>query len=85
VLNSFFWNKAWTFRSQANAREVFLPFVVVTLLAVGLNTGMMYTASALWQWPELVSLALATAVAFVWNFTTNKYVVFKSNTSLISR
>jgi putative flippase GtrA len=39
VLNSYLWNKYWTFNTSnsANARREFVAFMVVTLIAVGVN------------------------------------------------
>ena len=37
VINSYLWNKYWTFRTseRADARREFIAFMVVTLMAVG--------------------------------------------------
>jgi putative flippase GtrA len=39
VLNSYLWNKYWTFKTSnsADARREFMAFMVVTLIAVGVN------------------------------------------------
>ncbi len=39
VINSYLWNKYWTFNtsSSADARREFMAFMVVTLIAVGVN------------------------------------------------
>jgi putative flippase GtrA len=40
VINSYLWNKYWTFKtsnSAADARREFMAFMVVTLIAVGVN------------------------------------------------
>jgi putative flippase GtrA len=39
VLNSYLWNKYWTFKTSnaADARREFMAFVLVTLIAVGVN------------------------------------------------
>jgi putative flippase GtrA len=39
VLNSYLWNKYWTFNTSnsADARREFMAFMVVTLIAVGVN------------------------------------------------
>ena len=39
VLNSYLWNKYWTFKTSnsADARREFISFMVVTLIAVGVN------------------------------------------------
>jgi putative flippase GtrA len=39
VINSYLWNKYWTFKTSnaADARREFMAFMVVTLIAVGVN------------------------------------------------
>ncbi len=77
VLNSFYWNKSWTFQSHVASRRVLLPFIVTNLLAVGLNAGVMHLALEIFGWPEAGALALATMTTFVWNFVISKFFVFK--------
>jgi putative flippase GtrA len=77
VLNSFYWNKSWTFQSHMESRRVFLPFVAANLLAVGLNAGVMDLALNTLGLPEPGALALATMTTFVWNFVTSKFFIFK--------
>lgn len=76
VLNSYYWNKAWTFRSRVSHRA-FLPFVLASLLAVGLNTWGMHLALETLGLPETGALLLATAMTFLWNFIANKFFIFK--------
>lgn len=77
VLNSYYWNKAWTFRSHVESRRAFLPFVLANLLAVGLNTWGMHLALETLGLPETGALLLATAMTFLWNFIANKFFIFK--------
>jgi putative flippase GtrA len=77
VLNSFIWNRSWTFRSEASAWKTLAPFVLVNLLALGINAGAMHVCLDVFGLPELLSLVLATGVAFLWNFAVSKFVVFK--------
>ncbi len=77
VLNSFYWNRSWTFKSHVESRRVLLPFIVTNLLAVGLNAGLMHLALVFFGWPEAGALALATTAMFVWNFVINKFFIFK--------
>lgn len=79
VVNSYLWNKHWTFKSLVDSRRTFLPFVGVNLLAVGLNTGIMYLALEIFGWPESGALALATTATFMWNFAINKIFIFKQH------
>ncbi len=77
VINSYFWNKNFTFRSQDNSWGAFLLFFSINLIAIGLNSGVMWLGLHRFQLPELLSLLLATALTLLWNFTTSKFIVFK--------
>ena len=41
VLNSFYWNKTWTFRSKISTRTTLVPFILVNLTGLAINTGAM--------------------------------------------
>lgn len=85
VINSYFWNKFWTFgqAGQAKARE-FSAFLFVSIVGFGINLG---TATlvinffprpatfAASQWDNVGFLA-ATLVALTWNFVGYKFWVF---------
>jgi putative flippase GtrA len=77
TLNSFHWNRSWTFRSRVSAAATFLPFVLVSLTALALNALVMYLALALLGQQELLALALATGVTLLWNFAAGKFLVFR--------
>ncbi|MEW5870528.1 MAG: GtrA family protein [Chloroflexota bacterium] len=82
VLNSFYWNKTWTFRSRAKAQRTFLTFVMVNLLGVLLNAVAMYLSLTLMGLPEGLSFGLASGATLAWNFTASKFIVFKNPTEL---
>lgn len=73
VLNSFYWNRAWTFRSRASARTSLLPFVLVNLASVLLNSAVMSMGLAL-HLPEVAAFALATGASLAWNFSWSRRV-----------
>ena len=77
ILNSFLWNRNWTFRSQASPWKTLVPFVLVNLVGLGLNTGSMQLGLNVLRLPELVSLGLATGFTLAWNFVLSKFVVFR--------
>lgn len=78
VLNSFFWNKTWTFRSSAATRSTLLPFFVTNLVGLAINTGLMQVCLHTLRLPEILSLIVATLGTLAWNFTLSKLVVFKA-------
>ncbi len=77
ILNSFYWNKSWTFRSKASTRTTLLPFIFVNLAGLALNTGVMQLCLKGLHFPEIAALGLATASTLAWNFTVSKFVVFR--------
>ncbi|WP_223592197.1 GtrA family protein [Neobacillus bataviensis] len=38
TVNSFFWNKNWVFQEKSGTLTLFLKFVVVNLITLGINT-----------------------------------------------
>ena len=77
ILNSFAWNRTWTFRSQTSAWKTLIPFVLVNLVGLGMNTGTMQIGLNVLHLPELVSLGLATGLTLAWNFVLSKFVIFR--------
>lgn len=77
VLNSFYWNKSWTFQSEASTLATFAPFVLANLAALAINAGVMHVCLNTFGLHEIVSLALATGAAFLWNFIISKFLIFK--------
>ncbi len=85
-VNSYFWNKHWTFGSseKANIKE-FSQFFVVSLIGLGINIGI---ASLIVnvvgpqggispeRWANVGALS-ATVVSLFWNFIGYKVFVFK--------
>ncbi len=77
TLNSFHWNRSWTFKSRARAAATFIPFVLVSLAALGINAAAMYVSLDLFSQREFVAFTLATSVTLLWNFGVTKFVVFR--------
>jgi putative flippase GtrA len=78
ILNSFLWNRSWTFKSDTGLINITtLLFVMSNLVGLGLNTFMMYLGLKVLFLPELIVLAAATAVPLLWNFLVSKFIVFK--------
>jgi putative flippase GtrA len=77
ILNSFLWNKYWTFQSKSGTWATLLPFIVTNLVGLGINTGMLQLCLKIFGMPELVALGLATLSTLAWNFIISKFVVFR--------
>lgn len=87
VINSYFWNKYWTFGQKGGARAgEFAAFVVVAFIGLLANSGVVYAITT--YVPRLnginpallenIAKALATGVSLVWNFLGFKFIVFKA-------
>lgn len=87
VMNSYFWNKYWTFqaRETASVGGEFIKFFLVNLLGFGINVGtasfvVNVIGSPVGVAPEIwanIGAAAASIAALLWNFVGMKFVVFK--------
>jgi len=87
VINSYFWNKFWTFRKSKTTTpgKEFLQFFIVSAIGFGINVG---AASLVVNvigpqfgltaeiWANIGAIAAAFC-AMVWNFIGYKFIVFK--------
>ncbi len=86
VVNSYFWNKKWTFDSQEReGGKEFVQFLVVSLVGFGINVGsasfIVNVLGGGWDIsPNLLAnlgALTATLLSLAWNFVGYKFVVFK--------
>lgn len=86
VVNSYFWNKYWTFEKRGEVKTgEFLQFFIVAGLGFAINVG---TASLIVNiigpqfglsdkiWDNIGAI-IATLVGMIWNFLGYKFIVFK--------
>lgn len=83
ILNSFYWNRRWTFKIRGKAERLaqLRRFVVVSVTGLFLNTLITTSLNAVIPGHQKLSLAVASAVAIVavafWNFTGQKLWAFR--------
>jgi putative flippase GtrA len=77
ILNSFFWNRNWTFRSSSNSWATMLPFIVVNLAALAINYGLYQLGLHYFHFSTTGALILATGGTLALNFIASKFVVFR--------
>jgi putative flippase GtrA len=75
VVNSYLWNRSWTFKSRDQSRKTFVPFVLTNLIGLSINAAVLWLGLLL-SLPEIMALLLATSVVLLWNFIISKVVVF---------
>lgn len=76
MVNSFHWNRTWTFCSRGNVWRSAVLFTLTHIAALGINAAVMGFGLRVLALPELPALGLATGAAFCWNFALNKWLVF---------
>jgi putative flippase GtrA len=78
VINSYIWNRRWTFRS-ANPKKLheFGKFMLVAVVGLVLNTYIMFLAVEKLHLRYIFGLIFATAIVMFWNFLINKFWTFK--------
>ena len=77
VINSYIWNRTWTFKSDAKILATLAPFVLTGLAGAAISSAGMQFALETIGLPEAVAFVMATAATLVWNFLVNKFVVFR--------
>ncbi|HOV88979.1 MAG TPA: GtrA family protein [Candidatus Paceibacterota bacterium] len=84
-INSYFWNKYWTFdRGDKAKTQEFAKFFVVSLIGFGLNSFVLWAITSVSplmnltppQWENVGKLG-GTIVSLIWNFVGYKIFVFK--------
>jgi len=84
--NSYFWNKFWTFKRNAEekTRKEFGQFLSVSIIGFLINVGIAYGVFRLVepignlnkdQW-TFAAVVVATTVSMIWNFLGYKFIVF---------
>ena len=84
-INSYFWNKYWTFESQEKSKnQEFAKFFGVSVIGYLLNTFILLGITAInpifhlgaSQWENVAKL-ISTIAYLIWNFFGYKFFVFK--------
>jgi putative flippase GtrA len=78
VLNSFFWNRQWTFRSKESWVASGVRFFAVFLVCYALQLCVFLALRRLLSIDPYYNQLLAMGVYTFANFVLNKYVTFKS-------
>lgn len=88
-INSYFWNKFWTFGSYKKKSTIeFARFFAISIIGISINTAIVYLMTTYVstlgefnasQW-ENVAKAVATLISLIWNFLGYKFIVFSSPT-----
>lgn len=75
TLNSFYWNRSWTFKSGASTLTTFAPFALANLAGLAINAGAMHICLNALALHEIPWLVLATGITLLWNFAISKFLL----------
>lgn len=80
VLNSFIWNRVWTFKAKYKAAKQFYYFIILNIFCLLLSTGIITVFVDIWGAPhKAVWLYTMFFVTFI-NYIVCKNWVFNKNT-----
>ena len=88
IVNSYIWNRKWTFKSQNDAKVIeFGNFFIISVIGLGINVGVASSIVNLAEpiggisphlWANVGAIA-ATSVSLFWNFLCYKFFVFRKH------
>lgn len=76
VINSYYWNKKWVFKHSSLQKSIFLKFVIVNLITLGLNTLILYIAVQNFNMHPFAGQILSTIFGMGVNYLLNKRWTF---------
>ena len=84
ILNSFFLNRCWTFKTDQDEHEGgrFLRFAVVNAVGLGINSASVYMFLN-HNLDHAMALFFATFITFAFNFTLSKLWVFRKGKMVV--
>jgi len=78
AINSFVWNKFWTFGDKEGDWKTQLPFyLIIVTVGVGISDAFIYLLSVMFGWNVNVVKILSIGVVVLWNFLAPKFLIFK--------
>ena len=80
LINSFIWNRKWTFESKTNIASTFFKFIITFAICYLLQLGNLYLLLHFTSIDAYISQLLSILVYTIFNFILNKRYTFKNST-----
>ena len=77
VVNSFTWNRLWTFRAKQEVGAQFGRFLALNLSCLLLSTASLFLFTDRLHWPSLPVWLVTMGIVTLLNFGASKYWVFR--------
>ncbi|MDO9152978.1 MAG: GtrA family protein [Paludibacter sp.] len=78
LMNSFIWNRKWTFESKAEISSTIIKFIVIFAVSYLLQLGALYLLLNFTEIDSYICQLMSMVVYTGTNFLLNKYYTFKS-------
>jgi len=78
LINSFFWNRKWTFNSNSNVRVTVFKFIVTFVISYLIQLGNLYLLLNFTSFDSYICQLLSIIIYTCVNFVLNKYYTFKN-------
>ena len=78
LINSFIWNKRWTFKSKNKFQKELLPFFVMFLISYSINLGIVILSAEILLINKNICQIIGIFFYTVTNYIGNKFWTFKS-------
>ncbi|WP_373367377.1 GtrA family protein [Thermaerobacillus caldiproteolyticus] len=80
MLNSYVWNRVWTFRMKQQATiQEFFRFILTNFFSLGATFFFLYVCQQIWGWSLLISKMIATFGGIMINFIGSRLWVFQQS------
>jgi len=81
-INSYLWNKHWTFNQESGKKTEFIQFFIVSIVGFVINVlvaSLVFKSIAGFSADQagLIGAAMGSIIGLVWNFLGYKFIVFK--------
>ena len=77
VGNNYIWNSLWTFKGSSNGIRGYFKYCGVSLVTLGFNEALLFILSTLLGLWYIYAAMIGTGVAFIFNFTLSRRLVWK--------
>ena len=77
IINSFIWNRFWTFKVKHKARVQFVRFVGLNIAALALSSASLFVFTDTLELPYLPVWFITMSIVTLVNFVCSKYWVFR--------
>lgn len=78
LINSFIWNRKWTFKSSSKVRDTLFKFIVTFAVSYLFQLGNLYLLLNFTYIDPFLCQLLSIGVYTCFNFVLNKYYTFKN-------